>query len=59
MGNDKTLPAFVVLTAGITAVLYFGANLSGIAGLLVAVLVAALIAIVAVGAWAIGKNLSK
>lgn len=59
MENNGTLTAFVVMTAIFTVILVIGADLSGFAGWLVAAIVAMVGAVICLGAWAIGKNLSK
>lgn len=57
--SEGTRAAFVMLTIILAIIIYFGADVSGLAGVLVSTIIAAGIAIVLIGGWAIGKNLSK
>lgn len=57
--GNGTLNTFAVLTVLFTVVLVVGADLSGFAGWLLAAIVGAVGAVICIGAWAIGKNLSK
>ncbi len=57
--KDNTLPAFGILTVILSTLIFFGADVTGAAGVIVSLVVGAVIALLIIGGWAIGQNLSK
>lgn len=57
--GTNTLTAFVVMAVVFTVILVYGADLHGFAGWLIAAIVGTIGAVIGLGAWAIGRNLSK